>query len=126
MPINFYIMYTMKLMLKTLSTLWLAIALAIAPLQAMTATVAAADAEPCQMHVAGGDNGMAEDNCPSCDNHDCSSNGCNHQGCTSVHIQIAQLLQVYNIPALQPVAPALMRTSDHPSIDTPPLLRPPA
>lgn len=116
----------MKLMPKALSTLWLVIALAIAPLQALTATVTVADADPCQMHVMGGDNGMTEDSCPGCDNHDCSSNGCNHQGCGSVHIQIAQLPPLYNISALQPVAPALMRTSDHPSIATPPLLRPPA
>jgi hypothetical protein len=116
----------MKPMLKILSTIWLSIVLATVPLQALTAVVAVADADPCQMHTVDGDSVMADEGCPNCDDHNCNSEDCNHQGCASFHIQPAKLTQLHSLPVMHPAAPAMMTAANHSSRSTPPLLKPPA
>ena len=125
LPINPYLAEIMKPMLKVLSTLWLSVVLATMPLQAFTA-VAAADADPCEMHTVDSDSVMADESCPGCDDHSCNMEGCNHQGCASFHLQPAKLTQLCNFPVMQPAAPQQMTVSDHSSRNIPPLLRPPA
>jgi len=125
LPINPYLAELMKPMLKALSTLWLSVVLATMPLQAFTA-VAAADADPCEMHIVDSDSAMVDESCPGCDDHSCNMEACNHQGCASFHLQPAKLTQLCNFPVIQPAAPQQLTVSDHSSRNTPPPLRPPA
>jgi len=126
---------------KNLMTLWLAVALVVAPLQAMTAGIggpgtgaarcamnmdAQADSQAGahDMHRASQDS--ATTHCPTCSDHGCNPGGeCPGQGCVSFHIQPA---------AIAGICFHCIRSSDpritlQPSIivsrTDPPLLRPP-
>gem|GEM_PF-3157229 len=126
---------------KNLMSLWLAVALIIAPLQAMAAGIAGAgtDAAPCAMnmgaeadsrsgshdsHRVGQDSAASQ--CPSCSDHDCNQGGeCSSQGCVSFHVQPAAIagIRLHHIGNSDP------RTILQPTIivsrSDPPLLRPP-
>jgi hypothetical protein len=113
----------MQTMLKVLSTIWLSILLATAPLQALSTVETGAESDPCPMH-ASDDSAMVDEGCPGCSDHNCD--GCNHQGCAAFQLQPAKLTQLYHLPVIPAAAPAPVAETDHSSRSTSPLLRPPA
>jgi hypothetical protein len=131
----------MRNLSKNLMALWLAVALVIAPLQAMTAGIAAAgtDAAPCTMNLAAeaGSRSGAHDahragqdsaasHCPSCSDHDCNQGGeCSSQGCVSLHVQPAAMtaIRLHHIRHSDPRI--IFQPTFVASRTDPPLLRPP-
>ena len=127
----------MRNLTKNLMALWLAVALVIAPLQAMTAGIAGAGtgAAPCAMnpaaeagahdaHRAGQDS--AASHCPSCSDHDCNQAGeCSSQGCVSLHVQPAAMtaIRLHHIRHSDPRI--IFQPTFVASRTDPPLLRPP-
>ena len=129
----------MRKLPKNLMTLWLAVALVIAPLQAMTAGIGGADAAPCAMNLAAetdarsgahdshrGGQDSAASQCPACSEHACHQGGeCSGQGCVSFHVQPAAIagIRLHHIGNSDP------RTVLQPTIivsrTDPPPLRPP-
>ena len=131
----------MRNLMKNLMSLWLAVTLVFAPLQAMTAGIpgAGTDAEPCAMdmdaeadsqsdshdsHRVGQDSAASQ--CPSCSDHDCNQGGeCSSQGCAGFHVQPATIAVILlhhsgNSDPRVRVEPTLIA-----SRTDPPLLRPP-
>jgi len=131
----------MRKLPKNLMSLWLAVTLVFAPLQAMTAGIAAAgsDAAPCAMDMdAGADSrsgshdshrvghDSAASQCPSCSDHDCNQGGeCSSQGCVSVHVQPAAIAEIrlHHIENSDPRS--ILQPTVIVSRSDPPLLRPP-
>ncbi len=94
----------MRKLLKNLFSLWMAWAIALAPLQAFSAMPAAADSEACAMHAAAaahqqpgvhpGHHGVILKpcaDCPHCNQHDCDSDECTSGSCSGMHLQPAVL-----------------------------------
>jgi len=131
----------MRNLTKNLMTLWLAVALIIAPLQAMTAGIAGAgtDAAPCAMNMTAEADSQpgahdshrvnrdsATSHCPSCSDHTCNQVGeCASQGCVSFHVQPAASGGI----RFHHISNSDLRTTLQPSIvvsrTDPPPLRPP-
>jgi hypothetical protein len=132
----------MRSLMKNLMALWLAVALIITPLQAMTADIAGAAtdaAAPCAMSMAAEadsrsgthdahqvSQGLAASHCPPCSDHGCNTGGeCASQGCVSFHIQPAVIVGTLlhhsrNAESRVRVEPTLIA-----SRTDPPPLRPP-
>jgi len=131
----------MRNLSKNLMALWVAVALVITPLQAMTAGIAGAgtDAAPCAMnmgagadsqsgahdlHRVGQDSAAAQ--CPSCSDDDCNQGGeCSSQGCVSFHVQPAAIagIHLHHIKNSDPCT--ILQPAGIVSRTDPPLLRPP-
>jgi len=114
----------MRKLLKIMASIWLAISLASAPLQALTAQPDQSGSGPCQMQS--GDTGPSSSDCPHCGDKSCGSDTCTHKTCTSYHMQpisisTGHMLPVYLAEAFRPALS--LQTS---SRSFPPLIRPPA
>jgi hypothetical protein len=131
----------MRNLTKNLMALWLAVALIVMPLQAMTADIAGADtgAAPCAMNMAAEADSRsgthdahlvsqdsAASHCPACSDHACMQGGeCSSQGCAGFHVQPATIAGILlhhsgNSDPRVSVEPTLIA-----SRTDPPLLRPP-
>jgi hypothetical protein len=134
----------MHKLLKKLFSFWLAVALCISPLQALTANAAADKAAPCEMRLKGASEhhpaamqpaghhthhhqlaASAGSDCPRCQQDNCSGGDCSPSTCTTVHLHpgvIASLLLAEPSGSDSNVTlPATIRDSR----SDPPPLRPP-
>lgn len=131
----------MRNLSKNLMTLWLAVALVLSPLQAMTAGTdgAATDAAPCAMNLAAeadsrsgahDSHRVAPDStashCPACSEHTCNQGGeCSSQGCFGFHLQPAVITGIRLQHISNSDARAILQPTIIVSRTDPPLLRPP-
>jgi hypothetical protein len=131
----------MRNLSKNLMALWLAVALVIVPLQAMTAGIAGAgsDAARCAMNMDGGADSQpgahdthragqdpAASHCPTCSDQGCNQGGeCPSQGCVSFHLQPAAItgIRLQHIKNSDPLI--FLQPTSIVSRTDPPLLRPP-
>ena len=123
--------------MKLFAVLWLAINLAVAPLQLLAeqAIPASDDAAPCMMHSAGGPDtsqsghashhSPAKDACAHCEQNGCADGGCPANSCPGMHLHPGLVSDKISATVPQRGKAPVDKVTELVTRTSPPLLKPP-